>query len=72
MRERGFSLGDGELDSGRPRRRRAHPAFRPASSIAALSISCPAFRFPDDRIDQYGEWVRQTAQKISRALREES
>jgi IclR family transcriptional regulator, acetate operon repressor len=70
VRERGFSLGDGELD---PDVRAVAAAIRVASGepIAALSISCPAFRFPDDRIGQYGEWVRQAAAKISRALREE-
>ncbi|HSZ51716.1 MAG TPA: IclR family transcriptional regulator [Caulobacteraceae bacterium] len=71
VRARGFSLGDGELD---PDVRAVAAPIRLATdeAIAALSISCPAFRFPDDRIGQYGEWVRQAAAKISRELREES
>ncbi|MEJ0065246.1 MAG: IclR family transcriptional regulator C-terminal domain-containing protein [Caulobacteraceae bacterium] len=36
--------------------------------VAALSISCPAFRFPDEKIGEYGGWVRQAAERIGAAL----
>ena len=67
VRKRGFALGDRELD---PDVRAVAAAIRLSAGepIAALSISCPAFRFPDDRIAQYGEWVRDAADRISQAL----
>ena len=36
--------------------------------VAAISISVPIQRFPDERIDEFGEMVRQAAQKISLQL----
>ena len=71
VRSRGYSLGDGELD---PDVRAVAAAIRleTGEPIAALSISCPAFRFPDEKIGQYGEWVRQAAARIGAALADEA
>ena len=69
IRARGYSLSAGELDLDV---RAVAAAIRLASGepIAALSISCPALRFPDEKTSQYGDWVRQAAARISVALAE--
>jgi len=69
IRARGYSLSAGELDLDV---RAVAAAIRLASGepIAALSISCPALRFPDEKTSQYGDWVRQAAARISAALAE--
>lgn len=71
IRSRGYSLGDGELDLD-VRAVAAPIRLGSGEPIAALSISCPAFRFPDEKIGQYGEWVRQAAARIAAALAEEA
>jgi DNA-binding IclR family transcriptional regulator len=67
IRARGYSLGDGELDLD-VRAVAAAIRLETGEPVAALSISCPAFRFPDEKIGQYGEWVRQAAARIGAAL----
>ena len=71
IRSRGYSLSDGELD---PDVRAVAAAIRleTGEPVASLSISCPAFRFPDEKIGQYGEWVRQAAARIAAALADEA
>lgn len=67
IRSRGYSLGDGELDLD-VRAVAAAIRLETGEPVAALSISCPAFRFPDDKIGQYGGWVSQAAARIGAAL----
>jgi IclR family acetate operon transcriptional repressor len=69
IRSRGYSLGDGELDLD-VRAVAAAIRLETGEPVAALSISCPALRFPDERIGEYGEWVRQAAARIAAALEE--
>jgi len=64
---RGYALGDGELDLD-VRAVAAAIRLETGEPIAALSISCPAFRFPDEKIGQYGDWVCKAAAQISAAL----
>jgi len=66
-RSRGYSLGDGELDLD-VRAVAAAIRLETGEPVAALSISCPAFRFPDDKVGQYGEWVSRAAARIGAAL----
>lgn len=66
IRSRGYSLGDGELDLD-VRAVAAAIRVETGEPVAALSISCPAFRFPDEKIAQYGEWVREAAARIGGA-----
>lgn len=67
VRSRGYAISRGELDpdvnavaaailggDGRP--------------IASLSISCPATRLPEERIDEYGQMVAIAARRIGRDL----
>ena len=70
IRSKGYSLGDGELDLD-VRAVAAAIRLETGEPVAALSISCPAFRFPDEKIGEYGEWVRQAAERIGAALMEE-
>jgi DNA-binding IclR family transcriptional regulator len=67
VRSRGYALGDGELDLD-VRAVAAAIRLESGEPVAALSISCPAFRFPDEKIGQYGGWVRQAATRISAAF----
>jgi len=69
VRKRGFALNDGELDI--QIRAVAAPIYlSPGQPIAGLSISCPATRFPDSLINEYGKLVRAAAKKISSLLAE--
>jgi len=67
IRAQGYALGDGELDLD-VRAVAAPIRLETGDPIAALSISCPAFRFPDEKIGEYGEWVRQAAARIGAAM----
>jgi len=65
IRDRGYAVSDRELDSGV--RAVAAPIFGPdGDAIAALSISCPATRLPDDLIGKYGASVVAAAAAISK------
>jgi IclR family acetate operon transcriptional repressor len=71
IRSRGYALGDRELDID-VRAVAAAIRLETGEPVAALSISCPAFRFPDEKVAEYGEWVRQAAERIGAALTEET
>jgi IclR family acetate operon transcriptional repressor len=64
---RGWALNDGELDLDV---RAVAAPIRLASGepVAALSISCPATRLPRDRVEAYGEMVREAAARVSDLL----
>ena len=64
---RGFAVDNQENELGG--RCVAAPIFDyHGKPVAAISISVPIQRFPDERIDEFGEMVRQAAQKISLQL----
>jgi IclR family acetate operon transcriptional repressor len=61
---KGYALGDGEADL--EVRAVASPITLAADEpIAAMSISCPASRFPDSKIEAYGGLIRAAALKVS-------
>jgi IclR family acetate operon transcriptional repressor len=64
---RGYALNDGELDLA-IRAVGAAIVLPSGEPVAALSISCPASRFPDSLIDTYGALVRAAATDVSRRL----
>jgi len=64
IRKLGYAVSLGELDEGV--RAVAAPILGvDAAPIGSISISCPAQRLPDDRIQRYGAWVRVAAREIS-------
>lgn len=66
-REQGYALDDEENEIGA--RCVASAVYNHLGyPVAAISISIPLPRFPRERIDDLGQQVRRTAQKISRAL----
>jgi DNA-binding IclR family transcriptional regulator len=67
VRRDGYALGDRELDLD-VRAVAAPIRLEHGEPIAALSVSCPAQRFPDELVEQYGGWVRDAARRISDAL----
>jgi DNA-binding IclR family transcriptional regulator len=67
IRRDGYALGDGEIDV-EVRAVAAAITLESGEPVAALSISCPASRFPDDKIEAYGELVSRAAARISRAI----
>jgi IclR family acetate operon transcriptional repressor len=66
-RRAGYALGDRELD---PEVRAVAAAIvsETGEPIAAMSISCPASRFPDALVESYGALVREAAAQVSAAL----
>lgn len=67
VQKQGYAFNDGELD--RDVRAIAAPVFDTNTApIAALSISCPATRFPKSKIETYGRLVKDAAAKISRSI----
>jgi DNA-binding IclR family transcriptional regulator len=67
IRRDGYSLADGEIDI-EVRAVAAAITVESGEPVAALSISCPASRFPDDKIEAYGALVRRAARRISEAI----
>jgi IclR family KDG regulon transcriptional repressor len=65
--QRGFAIDDEENELGG--RCVAAPIFDYRGiAVAAVSISVPIQRFPREKIDDYGRWVKDTAGEISRKL----
>jgi IclR family transcriptional regulator, KDG regulon repressor len=65
--QRGFAIDDEENELGG--RCVAAPIFDyRGNAVAAVSISVPIQRFPREKIDDYGRWVKDTAGEISRKL----
>lgn len=67
IRGDGYALGDGEIDP-EVRAVAAPILLESGEPIAALSISCPATRFGDDKIEPYGELVSRAAAQITHAI----
>jgi DNA-binding IclR family transcriptional regulator len=65
--QRGFAIDDEENELGG--RCVAAPIFDYRGyAVAAVSISVPIQRFPVEKIEDYGRWVKDTAGEISRKL----
>jgi IclR family acetate operon transcriptional repressor len=61
---KGYALGDGEVDL-EVRAVASAITIDGGEPIAAMSISCPATRFPDSKIETYGELIRAAASRVS-------
>ena len=67
IRAQGYAFSDGELDVN-VRSVAAPICPRGGAPVAALSISCPATRLPDDRVSRYGALVKKAVRRIEEQL----
>ncbi|MDE1172626.1 MAG: IclR family transcriptional regulator [Parvibaculaceae bacterium] len=63
----GYAFSDGELDVN-VRAVASAICPRGGAPVAALSISCPATRLPDDHVRRYGALVKKAARQIEEQL----